>query len=494
MTRLRILITVLGMTIGTGACHAQSSSGNKTRRGLDDFRRAVRADFNDFRRQAMKEFTDFVRNPWKEFEHTPAVPVPEEKPVPPVVMPEEDKDKPLLDKPIVIKDIIKPIVVIPQPQPVAPVIEVPVVRDKYTEFTFFGTKARVRFDKACRIDVKGVESNDVADALKRITPEKYDNMLYDCLALRESLQLSDWAYLQMLKALSDEIEGHGTNGSALLLAYLYMQSGYKMRLATDGTKLYVLYGTRHVIYEIISYGLDGDRYYGVEKLPQRLRICDVAFPKEKGMSLLINTNQKFEADMSEKRKIASKVFKDFTVESSVNKNLLEFYSSYPTSMVDDDMMTRWAMYANTPVEAEVKAQLYPQLEAKLKGLSQKEAVERILNWVQTGFEYEYDNKVWGHDRAFFAEETLFYPYCDCEDRSILLTRLVRDLLHLKCILVYYPGHLASAVELTGTDAKGDCIMLDGHKYIIADGTYINAPLGRTMLQMDNSTAKVILLE
>ena len=88
------------------------------------------------------------------------------------------------------------------------------------------------------------------------------------------------------------------------------------------------------------------------------------------------------------------------------------------------------MYANTPVEAEVKAQLYPQLEAQLKGLSQKEAVERILNWVQTGFEYEYDNKVWGHDRAFFAEETLFYPYCDCEDRSILLTRLVRDLLHL----------------------------------------------------------------
>ena len=212
------------------------------------------------------------------------------------------------------------------------------------------------------------------------------------------------------------------------------------------------------------------------------------------MSLLINTNQKFEADMSEKRKIASKVFKDFTVVSSVNKNLLEFYSSYPTSMVDDDMMTRWAMYANTPMEAEVKAQLYPQLEAKLKGLSQKEAVERILNWVQTGFEYEYDNKVWGHDRAFFAEETLFYPYCDCEDRSILLTRLVRDLLHLKCILVYYPGHLASAVELTGTDAKGDCIMLDGHKYIIADGTYINAPLGRTMPRMDNSTAKVILLE
>lgn len=54
----------------------------------------------------------------------------------------------------------------------------------------------------------------------------------------------------------------------------------------------------------------------------------------------------------------------------------------------------------------------------------------ILNWVQTGSEYEYDDKVWRHDRAFFAEETLYYPYCDCEDRSILFSRFVRDLLGL----------------------------------------------------------------
>lgn len=482
------------MTLGIAAGHAQSSQKNRLRSGLDSFRREARKEFDDFRRQAMSEFTDFVRNPWKDFDHTPAVPVPEEKPVPPVVMPKEDKKKPLFDKPIVIQQVVKPVVVMPQPKPVAPVIQVPVVKPQFVDFTFFGTKARVRFDRQNRISLRGIESNDVADALKQITAEKYDNMLYDCLALRDTLQLSDWAYLQMLKALADEVEGSRTNASALLTAYLYMQSGYKMRLATDGTRLYMLYATKHVVFDAISYNVDGERYYGIDNLPSRLRICDAAFPKEKSMSLLVSTSQKFDEEMSESRTVTSKIYKNFSMKVSVNKNLLEFYSTYPTSMTGDDMMTRWAMYANTPMEEETKSILYPQLKAKLRNLSQADAVERILNWIQTGFEYEYDNKVWGHDRAFFAEETLFYPYCDCEDRAILLTRLVRDLLGLRCILVYYPGHLASAVELTEGNVKGDYIQLDGRRYIIADATYINAPLGRTMPRMDNRSAKVILLE
>lgn len=109
-----------------------------------------------------------------------------------------------------------------------------------------------------------------------------------------------------------------------------------------------------------------------------------------------------------------------------------------------------------------------------------EAVNKLLNWVQTAFVYEYDDKVWGHDRAFFSEETLYYPYCDCEDRAILFTRLVRDLLGLQTILVYYPGHLACAVCFTDKVA-GDYILLDGKRFVITDPTYIGAPVGKQCL-------------
>ena len=156
-------------------------------------------------------------------------------------------------------------------------------------------------------------------------------------------------------------------------------------------------------------------------------------------------------------------------------------------------MTRWAMYANTPLCKEVQDELYPQLKRALSGISQLMAVEKLLNWVQTAFVYELDDKVWGGDRALFADETLYYPYCDCEDRSILFTRLVRDLLGLKCILIYYPGHVATAVNFS-EQTGGDYILTGGRRFVVCDPTYIGAPVGRTMPKMDNSKAKVILLE
>ena len=143
--------------------------------------------------------------------------------------------------------------------------------------------------------------------------------------------------------------------------------------------------------------------------------------------------------------------------------------------------------------AKTRDKLYPQLKKAIAGKSPKEAVERLLNWVQTAFVYEYDDKVWGGDRAFFPEETLYYPYCDCEDRSILMSRLVRDLLGLKCILIYYPGHLAMAVNFP-ENVNGDYILLQGKKYTITDPTYIGAPVGMTMPGMDNNKATVILLD
>lgn len=492
---MKRLIIILGVAFCMTEIHAQHLNGKRAHSMLDEFRKEAREDFENFRKQCMEEFIDFVRNPWKEFKEEAPVPLPKDDEVPPVVIPKEDEDKPVAPKPVVIDDdVVKPQPVQPQPKPVQPIEEVPVPEVKYVSFSFFGTPAQVRFDTANIVHLNGLNGEAVADALGRFTPAAYDNMLFDCLSLRSKLQLSDWAYLQMLRNLSMKVAAGNANDATLLLAYLYMQSGYQMRLATDNQRLYMLYASRHNIFEKSFYIIDGIRYYGVEDMPCSLYISDARFPQEQQMSLLISKSQKLAVSKGSSRTISSMRYKDFKMEVSVNKNLMDFYNTYPTSMLGPDFMTRWAMYANAPMDETVRTQAYPALRNSLKGLSQKEAVERLLNLVQTGFVYEYDDKVWGGDRAFFAEESLFYPYCDCEDRSILLTRLVRDLLGLKCILIYYPGHLASAIEFTESGVQGDYISLGGHRYIVADGTYINAPLGRTMPDMDNKTAKVILLE
>lgn len=116
----------------------------------------------------------------------------------------------------------------------------------------------------------------------------------------------------------------------------------------------------------------------------------------------------------------------------------------------------------------------------------------LLDFVQTALEYKTDGEAWGNERVFFPDETLYYPYCDCEDRAILYSRLVRDLMGLQVVLLYYPGHLATAVEFN-ENIPGDYIVLNGHRYLVCDPTYINAEIGNTMPGMDNSKVSVIML-
>lgn len=487
------LFLFLGMTGFVIACHAQNISGN-SRDEFEAFRRQAHADLQDFRMQNNEQFIDFVRQAWKNFKSKDPLKIPHEEEVPPVVIKDGEEEKRKKDNPIVIDEVIAPKPLTPQPTPISPIKEDPTSESAYIKFDYYGTPCRVRRPVNHLITLSKLTSNAVADALSVLTNKEYDNLIYDCIRLRDSMQLCDWAYLYLLQQVSDIIYRKGSNESVLLMAYMYMQSGYMMRLAEANNQLYMLFASRHTVYELPFYEIGGTKFYAMsDKVPERLSISEAKYPNEQSLSFMISNPMKLSERNSDHRSIKSKRFPDVTSSVQVNKNLIDFYNSYPTSHISDDFMTRWAMYAMVPLQESIRNTLYPQLRKAISGRNQLSAVNRLLNWVQTGFVYEYDDKVWGHDRAFFPEETLYYPYCDCEDRSILFSRLVRDLLGLDVLLVYYPGHLAAAVGFT-ENVSGDYIMHNGMKYVIADPTYINAPVGLTMPKMENSKAKVILLK
>lgn len=377
--------------------------------------------------------------------------------------------------------------------PIAPVTPQQGGEDTPFNFTIFGTTYQVRLGEGSRFKLNSVSEENVANAIEQLSGIKYDNLLFDCLKIRKDNMLSDWAYYQMLEAMADKFCGKGTNESVLLAGYILSQSGYKVRLGRDIDKLVLLTASQHTIYNKVAYRMDGETFYLLDGGVDQLNICRASFPNETGMSLVIRASQKFDYAQSDVRTIKSRDYPDLKVTIHTNKNLLKFYDTFLPSCINDEVMTRWAIYANTPLSEDVRAELYPQLRSQLEGLSKADAMARLLNLVQTGLVYEYDETVWGHDRAFFAEETLYYPYCDCEDRSILLSRLARDILGLKALLIYYPGHLAMAVHIP-EEVYGDYIMYEGEKYMVCDPTYIAATTGRTMPGMDNNQARVILLK
>lgn len=503
---LCIGLVLMGCTALTAQENKTFEEFNARRQGnFDRFREQKRQEFERFRRERNEEFARFLRRAWLPVEPCPVVPNPKEDIIPPVVTPEEEvKPAP---KPIEISfdKVIPAPQPKPQPTPIEPIEEVPAPQptpvnprpaEPKQRFTFFGTSAEVRIDKETLFRLKGLNENAIADAWLELSEEKYTNLIHDCLKIREKHELCDWAYLQMLHSMAENVCGQGTNEATLLMAYVYCQSGYQMRMAIGGNRLHMLFASDYTIYERDYYQLDDEQYYVLDKGADGLRICGQKYPQEQSMSLYIKQVPKLTMEAAEPSAHQSRRNEEMNIRLTANKNMLDFYSSYPTSMCGEDFMSRWAMYANMPTPEYIERQIYPTLREAISPCDQWTAVNRILNFVQTGFVYEYDDKVWGDDRAFFPEESLHYSYCDCEDRSILFTRLVRDLLGLKCILIYYPGHLAAAVEFTQGNPTGDYISYNGQRFFVADPTITGygAPVGTTMRGMDNQKAKVILLE
>ena len=453
------------------------------------FQQSAQNTYHSFRDECNLKYAQFLRFSWGWYQETAPIPTPkDEGPVPPTPYIGEN-DMPHIDtQPVEIN----PIDISPQPKPIEPIKEMPTSEEDYFTMKFYGQECKIRLPEYAKLKLNDCQPNSIASGWESLCNKKMNNAIRDCLETRIRYNLCDWAYLMFLDQLAQQY-CDDPNGATLLTAFLYCQSGYQMRLAVDGTKLLLLYGSKHQIFSKGYFNVDGICFYPLVEPSSSISICGAAFEGETPMSLLIEKEQLLGDKLSKERVITATRNKDISMISQVPQSLIEFYNTYPTSDLDGNPMTRWAMYANTPLAQKTKDKIYPYLRQYTDEKDKLQAAEMLLNLVQTGFVYEYDDKVWGHDRAFFSEETLYYPYADCEDRSILFSRLIRDLLDLDVALIYYPGHLATAVCFD-QEVSGDAMIIGGRKFIVCDPTYIGAPVGAQMPDLEYDKAQAIILK
>lgn len=485
-------LTIIALLLSTAIGKAQSADS------FDEFRRSVFNDFaetretifrnfDSFRDSVNARYADFLRSAWSS--HTPLAPIPkprEEAPIEPVIY-DDSQDIP----PVVIDS--RPL---PQPQPepsprpVKPIHE-NTAPSRILTFPFYGLDISLRAPaNSSGISFSTSDDRSIAQAWTQLSDGRLDNTLADLLDIRGRNQLCDWAFLQLIDRFAESYADRSLR--PLLTAWLLCQAGYQIRLASDSNTLSLLFASRHTIFDRSYYILDGTKYYPLHPSSGNLRICNARFDGETPLSLLITGEQNLGMQMTSPRTITSLAYPAMSADVAVNSHLINFYDSYPSSSIGSNPLTRWAICANTPFASETARPLYETLRKHLAGCTTEEALSRLLNWVQTGFKYELDNTIWGHDRAFFAEETLYYPACDCEDRAILFSRLVRDILGLPVALVYYPNHLATAVALP-EPATGVTVNIDGHPFLICDPTYIGASIGCQMPGLDISQVRTLLL-
>ena len=372
------------------------------------------------------------------------------------------------------------------------------------KFTLYGTDIHVRFDPSRRVEVKNGSKVEINKCLEWIKSCK--ETLEDCQRIKKELNLSDWAYVKMLDRFA-VASLDSTNEAVLLMYSLLTQSGYGALINAVGNgQLRISYQSDAFVYDKVFFNYNDHNFFlygdSINIDDAFIRIAQEGKP----IDFRYQGEMKLALKLSKPRTLMSLRDSSFVFTVQVNKNLIDYYGDMPTVYYNDNFMTRWSTIANYPLEQHLKNTLIREMKQRVEGLSQKDAVDKILSWIQGKvdinrknpnqycFLFAYDVDVWGYDRNFYSEESLYYPYYDSEDRAIFFSRIVRDVVGLDVVLVYYPGHLATAVCFTEGDVKGDYLMFDNRKFIICDPTYIGSFVGEEMPSMIGIEKTVILLE
>ena len=232
-----------------------------------------------------------------------------------------------------IEAVVVPVVltVPPQPKPVNPIVENKVSMAT-SDFDFYGTPMKVRWGNAEKFKLNGTSKKDISDAFLELTDKGYTNLVHDCLELRKEYKLCDWAYYKMLQNIAEKACGKGTNEAIFLQGVLLNQSGYQIRFALeDNSKLHIMSRMDGFPYDRGYLTADGKLFFLMDGCKAKnLTVCDAAYPGEQMMSLGVAEQPDLKKDLSDKRTVISR-FVNVSADMQMNKNLMDFYTDYPTS-------------------------------------------------------------------------------------------------------------------------------------------------------------------
>lgn len=459
---------------------------------FEQYRNSRQKDFEDYRRKKNADFAKYISDRWELFKVFKGDFVKSQpKPVKPVVIPDKSKKQDVVKLPI--RNVISPA------KP--PILDNPVIRsmpvkdtkiptlDK-VRITFFGTPCYIGLKDDLKFSINGTDEKEISKAIQKLSGKDYDDLFSDCVQACRSMNLNGWATLLFFRTVSEKLLGKG-NEAVILQAYMLANMGYDARMCCYGRKLYLMTTSSEDVAYFYFIRLDGKKYYIWDRNYSNESIRTY----EKNMTDAVSpidfdnpTDINFEYSPTQYRAFVSNRYASMKVSVNVNKNLIDYYGQMPFFSG-----TPWNIYARQALDSICSVELMPQLKQMIYGKSELESVNMLLNWIQTGFDYKTDNEQFGYEKPFFMEEMFFYPYCDCEDRSILFSYLIRHLVGLDVVLVYTPGHLFTAVKFK-SDVTGNYISLDKEKYIICDPTYIGASVGQCMPQYLNSNFDVIRIK
>ena len=483
-------------------CFSLAASSNAADSGFQQWMQQQQNEFQEYKDERDKAFTAFLKNNWKEMQvlkgikrdpKPKPVKIPVAKSKPPAVK-QPSPEKPLSVKP---DKIIKPVAIAPPPvKPKAPIStkpatskKTPAYKGRRTNIMFMGEKIAIYYDSKLRINISSrINKKTISEAWSKLSKADYEPLIEQLNVVNKQKSLNDWAFAVLVNTVSEAISGNKKNSVSFLNWFLFIKANYEARIAYDDKNLHLLLPTKQALYSIPYFTFDGIRFYSVSFDGKKKRLGKVYTYDGRYPDATESLDMRLLSDMSDLKQTQTRKLnftfkgKKYSINASYDQSRVEFLNTYPQLDLK--------MYYKSKLASSSAESLHGQLAVLIKGMSQQDAVNFLLRFVQTSLEYKTDDDQFGEENYLFPEETLHYKYSDCEDRSILFAWLVHNILSLEVVGLDYPGHVAAAVAFT-TPVTGDNVRFNGKRYTVTDPTYINADAGMTMPQYKNTRPKVI---
>lgn len=421
----------------------------------------------------------------------PAAPLAKEPP------PVKVAEKPIPLAPVVAPVIAPPLVAPPAvaklPEPVMPAPKLPPAPlaepgKKNVTLDYFGMTLTLSYAPEMNTPLNSLNQNALSDYWGTLSKTDYEGLLAQLTAYQKSLKLNDWGTYVLVDKLARHIEQGKENETVLLSWFLLSKLGFDTKIGYNEQKVYLMAVIGHPVYQV-AYFVDGAKKYYVLSNTGRIASAGSLYTY-KGNYPNANTALTFQIKMipllAGDLKTRTLNFQyggqRYNINAQYAPRLMDYYKNFPQS---DYPIYFAANSTDTPMSG-----LLSQLAPLLKGKSEEDAVNLLLRFVQTSFPYQTDDQQFHYEKVMLPEETLFYPYSDCEDRTILFGYLVKNLLGLPVVALHFSDHLAAAVAFS-TPVQGDAYTFKGKRFVVSDPTYINANAGMTMPQYKNSQPELI---
>ena len=494
----KLLILLSAMLIG-GIIKAQTFEEFKKQRADEmaamkqkqqEFINRMQNEFDEYVKQRDQEFAEYLKKQWEQFSVMKGEPLPvsPKPPVTPEYKPEPSREGQWTKMPV-----IKPSLNINKEMQKE--VKMPIVQKTDEEvydkgnmtFGFFGFRLVLDYDQQIKFDPpKIVNPSTISGIWEKLSGTNYSSLLNQFQKYKTDMNLNDYGYYLMVQQFAKTIYPDSQNGEDLLVWSLLTRSGYKSRVAYADNKISLLIPSKYTLYTKNFMKEGGLNYYLMRDIGSNIYTYDKDYPDANNL-----IDFSFESPLNLTRNVKQKTYsfnyndKPYSFNFSVNQNLIDFYKDYPQSDLN--------VYFDAPVSDETKESVMDNFKPVIEKMGEAEAVGFLLKFVQTSFQYQTDQQQFLKEKFFFPEEVFYYPYSDCEDRSILFAYLVKTLMNNKVIGIEYPGHVATAVHFD-TEVEGDFVMYNGEKYVIADATFENAPLGMAMPEYRNTEGKIIEID